>query len=78
LKQYPALLAPLWSLAQAGKTIGKDQKADKCTYPAVIGLAQSQKIEKEFAQKAVQALSGFGKEADLLRQLPLTLLQRQK
>jgi len=66
------------SSEQAGKTIGKDQKADKCTYPAVTGLDESQKIEKEFAQKAVQALSHFGKEADLLRQLPLTLLQRQK
>ncbi|MBN1795828.1 MAG: polyprenyl synthetase family protein [Sedimentisphaerales bacterium] len=66
------------SAEQTGKTSGKDQKSQKCTYPAVLGLKKSRKIEKEFADKAVKALAYFGPEADILRQLPIALLQRVK
>ena len=61
-----------------GKTAGKDVRAAKCTYPAVVGLEKSREIEKKFAQKAVAALESFGPEACLLRQLPITLLERSK
>jgi geranylgeranyl pyrophosphate synthase len=59
-----------------GKTAGKDAKAAKCTYPAVVGLKKSRQIERAFADRAVAALEGFGPEADILRQLPVALLER--
>lgn len=66
------------SSEQTGKTIGKDEKADKCTYPAVLGLEKSKEIERELADKAVAALKDFGSEAEILRQLPIALLERVK
>ena len=61
-----------------GKTTGKDAKAAKCTYPAVVGLERSRQIERRFADKAVAALESFGPKADILRQLPIALLERGK
>jgi geranylgeranyl pyrophosphate synthase len=61
-----------------GKTVGKDEKAAKCTYPAVVGLEESRQIERQFADKAVAALKSFGPKADTLRQLPIALLERGK
>lgn len=66
------------SSEQLGKTVGKDLKSAKCTYPAVVGLEKSRQLEREFADKAVAALERFGPEADILRQLPIALLERGK
>lgn len=63
---------------QMGKTAGKDVKAAKCTYPAVLGLEKSREIEQELAQKAVRAIESFGPNAEILRQLPIALLERTK
>jgi geranylgeranyl diphosphate synthase type II len=59
-----------------GKTAGKDAKAAKCTYPAVVGMEESRQVERQFAERAVAALESFGPEADTLRQLPIALLER--
>lgn len=61
-----------------GKTAGKDVKAAKCTYPAVVGIEKSRQLEKELARQAVAVLKPFGPRADILRQLVKTLLQRTK
>jgi geranylgeranyl diphosphate synthase type II len=61
-----------------GKTAGKDAKAAKCTYPAVVGLEKSRQVEREFARKAAAALESFGPEADILRQLAVVLLERSR
>lgn len=61
-----------------GKTAGKDVKASKCTYPAIVGIEESRDIEKQLAQEAVDALKSFGTEANILRQLPIALLERKK
>jgi len=66
------------SSEHTGKTVGKDVKASKCTYPAVVGLDKSRQIERQFADKAVAALESFGPEADIVRQLPIALLERGK
>ena len=66
------------SSEQIGKTAGKDVKASKCTYPAVVGLEESRVREKQLAQQAVDAIGSFGPEADILRQLPMALLERTK
>jgi len=59
-----------------GKTQGKDQDNDKPTYPALLGLAGAKQKAQELHQQAVDSLSVFGKEADLLRDLSLYIIER--
>lgn len=66
------------SSKQLGKTAGKDAKADKVTYPAVIGVEKSRELARVLAEDAVTILEPFGKKAQILRQLATALLQRQK
>ena len=66
------------SSEQLGKTAGKDEKAKKATYPAVVGLEKSKEIAGELAQKAIGELESFGPQAALLRQLAIELLNRKK
>jgi len=61
-----------------GKTAGKDAKAAKCTYPAVLGLEKSKQLEKKLADEAITVLEPFGPGADILRQLAIILLERTK
>ncbi len=61
-----------------GKTAGKDAKADKCTYPAVVGIEKSQQLAKKLADEAAALLAPFGKKADTLRKLTIALLQRTR
>lgn len=61
-----------------GKTAGKDAKAEKCTYPAVMSLKESKKIAEKLANDAVETLAPFGKKADNLRNLALVLLKRTR
>lgn len=66
------------SSEQLGKTAGKDEKAGKLTYPAMLGLEGSRKLEKQLADEAVGALDVFGEEADNLRKLAYILVNRSK
>ena len=59
-----------------GKTQGKDRDNDKPTYPALLGLAGAKQKAQELHEKALDSLSIFGKEADLLRDLSLYIIQR--
>ena len=62
--------------ATLGKTQGKDQENNKPTYPALLGLAGAKEKAQELHEQAVESLSGFGAEADLLRDLSLYIIQR--
>lgn len=66
------------SSEQLGKTAGKDVKAAKCTYPAVVGIERAKELEHKLALEAVALLEPFGKSADVLRQLTMALLDRDK
>jgi geranylgeranyl pyrophosphate synthase len=66
------------SSEQLGKTAGKDAKAAKCTYPAVVGMERSAQLGKRLADEAVTALEPFGSEANTLRQLAMALLERTR
>lgn len=59
-----------------GKTQGKDKNNDKPTYPALLGLAGAKQKAQELHEQAIDSLSLFGKEADLLRDLSLYIIQR--
>ena len=62
--------------ATLGKTQGKDKDNNKPTYPALLGLAGAKQKAQELHEKAIDSLSGFGEEADLLRDLSLYIIQR--
>ncbi|MDP3904762.1 MAG: (2E,6E)-farnesyl diphosphate synthase [Methylococcaceae bacterium] len=62
--------------ATLGKTQGKDKDNNKPTYPALLGLAGAKQKALELHEHAVESLSIFGSEADLLRDLSLYIIQR--
>ncbi len=61
-----------------GKTAGKDVKAGKVTYPAVVGMEKSKHLGKKLADEAVAVLEPFGQGAETLRNLAIALLERTK
>ena len=63
---------------QLGKTAGKDTKAQKATYPSIVGLEKSRKLAKELTQRAFDALKGFKGRATALQALANYLLVRDK
>jgi len=54
---------------EMGKTVGKDRTRGKVTLVAERGLEVAVRRSEELAGEAVSALSGFGPEADALRQI---------
>jgi geranylgeranyl diphosphate synthase type II len=66
------------SSEQLGKTAGKDIKAAKCTYPAVVGLEKAKKVQQKLTSEAIEMLKPFGKKADTLRQFATVLLGRTR
>jgi len=62
--------------ATLGKTQGKDKDNDKPTYPALLGLVGAKQKARELHEQALDSLSSFGSEADLLRDLSLYIIQR--
>jgi geranylgeranyl diphosphate synthase type II len=61
-----------------GKTAGKDTKAQKATYPAIVGLEKSRKIAKRLTNHAFAALKPLGGRAEALRGLAEYLLKRDR
>jgi geranylgeranyl pyrophosphate synthase len=66
------------SSEQLGKTAGKDVKAAKCTYPAVVGLDKAKALQKKLTAGAIAELEPFGKKAETLRQFAEAMLERTK
>jgi geranylgeranyl pyrophosphate synthase len=62
--------------ATLGKTQGKDKDNAKPTYPALLGMVGAKQKAQELHEKAIDSLSMFGAEADLLRDLSLYIIQR--
>ncbi|HWV99366.1 MAG TPA: farnesyl diphosphate synthase [Candidatus Acidoferrum sp.] len=60
-----------------GKTAGKDSKASKATYPAIVGLEKSRKIAAALTDKAFAALKPFRGKAVALEALAEFLLKRE-
>lgn len=63
---------------QLGKTAGKDTKAQKATYPSIVGLEKSRKIAAQLTDKAFAALRGFKGKAVALEALAEFLLKRDR
>ncbi len=65
------------SSEKLGKTAGKDEKAQKATYPRIVGLEKSKKIAATLTRKAFAALQPFQGRASALEALAQYLLERQ-
>ena len=61
-----------------GKTAGKDTKAQKATYPSIVGLEKSKKIAEQLTQRAFDALKAFRGRAVALEALAEFLLKRDR
>ena len=59
-----------------GKTAGKDAQANKSTYVTLLGLSKAKQLAAELHHNAINALSSYGQEADLLRHLAQFITQR--
>ena len=62
--------------ATLGKTQGADSARNKPTFPSIIGLQASQEKAVELHQQAIQSLSIFAEEADILRYISAWFVQR--
>ncbi len=63
---------------QLGKTAGKDVKAQKATYPSIVGLKRARQIAAELTEEAFSALRGFRGRAQALEALADYLLKRDR
>jgi geranylgeranyl diphosphate synthase type II len=63
---------------QLGKTAGKDTRAQKATYPSIVGLEKSRKLAAALTQRAFEALRIFKGKAAALEALANYLLVRDK
>jgi len=61
-----------------GKTAGKDTKAQKATYPSILGLDESRKIAVQLTQRAFDSLKMFKGKAVALEALAEFLLRRDR
>lgn len=62
--------------ATLGKTQGKDQDANKPTYPALLGMAGAKQKARDMHDTAIAALENLGPEADPLRDISLYIIER--
>lgn len=57
------------SSADLGKTAGKDQLAEKATFPALHGMQESRRIRDQFLALALQEVEVLGARGERLRQI---------
>jgi farnesyl diphosphate synthase len=65
------------STEKAGKAVGKDGAHGKATLLPQFGHEGARRQAHMLTERAVEALSPFGREADVLRRLPRHLLDRE-
>ena len=63
---------------QLGKTAGKDTKAQKATYPSIVGIERSRRIAQTLTNRAFSALRPFRGKAAALEALANFLLRRDR
>ncbi|WP_331445681.1 farnesyl diphosphate synthase [Natranaerobius thermophilus] len=61
-----------------GKTVGKDDDNEKATYPKIMGLKESHEYASRLHHEALTAISDYGEEANILRELANKIVNREK
>jgi farnesyl diphosphate synthase len=64
--------------ATLGKTVGKDREAGKPTYTSLMGLPAAKSFASELLADARDALSGFDRRAERLRELADFIVRRDR
>lgn len=62
---------------ELGKPIGSDGESDKSTYVSLLGLEKSTEYAEQLTDEAIEALSVFGDEAVLLKEIAEMLSKRK-
>ncbi len=60
-----------------GKSIGKDAKQNKNTYPAILGLTESKILARQLVNGALTALGSLDEKADPLRMIAEYIVDRK-
>lgn len=60
-----------------GKTQGKDRHHNKPTYPGLLGMAGAKRKALDLHEEALDSLSVFGGDADILRTISFYIIQRR-
>jgi geranylgeranyl diphosphate synthase type II len=61
---------------QLGKTPGKDQAANKATYPAIYGIQASHSRARQLVDEAVETVSTLGQSASSLQEIARFIIAR--
>jgi geranylgeranyl diphosphate synthase type II len=64
--------------SKLGKRVGKDSEQGKWTYPRFLGVDGSSRRARQLADEAIASLEPFGSRGELLRDLALALLERDR
>ncbi len=64
--------------ADLGKRVGKDAGRGKLTFPALLGVAQSERRAEQLVAEACEALRPFGSQASRLGALARYVLERNR
>jgi farnesyl diphosphate synthase len=64
--------------ALAGKALHKDAQAGKATFVSLMGLERAKQQAQALIEQALNHLSGYGHEADLLRAIARYVLERDR
>jgi farnesyl diphosphate synthase len=64
--------------ATAGKAVGKDAAAGKATFVSLLGLERAQTQADMLVEQAIDHLQGYGREADLLRDIARFTVRRDR
>ncbi len=72
------LLDATASSEDTGKTSGGDAQKRKQSYPAIVGVEESQRRGEQAVTRAIAALDDFGTEADELRSIAHFVMSRQR
>jgi len=61
-----------------GKGIGTDKALNKCTYPALIGISESEAYAKKLVNNALNAIELFDNRSDPLRAIAMYIIERKR
>jgi geranylgeranyl diphosphate synthase type II len=66
------------TVARLGKSVGKDRRSKKATYPALFGVARSRRRAEQAVDGAIRALAPFGRQAAPLADIARFIVQRAR
>jgi geranylgeranyl pyrophosphate synthase len=60
-----------------GKTAGKDERAEKATYPSIYGIEETKNLAEKVHAEAINELDNLEQPTEILREIASFILKRQ-